>query len=115
MNARPLFDPPIGPTPPTLAYRLPERIFACITSRRHHLNFWVLSVACITLVAFLAHVLIGTRETATIVPPSSDDKLTTSWVQAMCAFQMLSVDLLAVAAPSPFSTLVPSNVLPCCC
>lgn len=61
------------------------------------MNIWVFSVACITLIAFVAHVLIGTKETATVEPTSTDDKLTTNWVQAMCAFQMLSVDLLIVA------------------
>jgi len=62
------------------------------------LNIWILSVACITLAAFAAHVVVGTRETATVEPVSADDKLTVNWVQAMCAFQMLSVDLLVVAA-----------------
>ncbi len=62
------------------------------------MNIWIFSVACITLVAFVAHVFVGTRETAAIVPASTDDKLTSNWVQAMCAFQMLSVDLLVVAA-----------------
>lgn len=61
------------------------------------MNIWVFSVACITLAAFLAHLVIGTRETASIAPSASDDKLTTHWVQAMCAFQMLSVDLFVVA------------------
>lgn len=62
------------------------------------MNIWVLSVACITLIAFIAHVFVGTKETATIAPTSQDKSLTANWVQAMCAFQMLSVDLLAVAA-----------------
>lgn len=62
------------------------------------MNIWVFSVACITLAAFVAHVVIGTRETASIAPASARDKLTPHWVQAMCAFQMLSVDLLVVAA-----------------
>lgn len=62
------------------------------------MNILVFSVACITLVAFVAHVFAGTKETATVEPASADDKLTTNWVQAMCAFQMLSVDLLVVAA-----------------
>lgn len=61
------------------------------------MNIWILSVACITVVACVAHVLVGTKETATIAPTSPDKKLTPNWVQAMCAFQMLSVDLLVVA------------------
>ncbi|GGX52297.1 hypothetical protein GCM10007385_21210 [Tateyamaria omphalii] len=62
------------------------------------MNIWVFIVACITLSAFLAHVVIGTKETATLEPVSTDGQRTTHWVQAMCAFQMLSVDLLVVAA-----------------
>lgn len=41
------------------------------------------------------HVIGGTRQTAGIAPEK--DELTASWGQAMCAFQMLAVDLLAVA------------------
>lgn len=62
------------------------------------MNIPILIVACITLLAFLAHLFGGTRETAAIAPDGNDEKLTAHWVQAMCAFQMLSVDLLAVAA-----------------
>lgn len=61
------------------------------------MNLPVLIVACITLLAVFAHVLGGTKETAAIAPDQENDKLTAHWVQAMCAFQMLSVDLLAVA------------------
>lgn len=57
----------------------------------------VLSVACITVIALVAHVFAGTRETAAIAPSSQGEKLTANWVQAMCAFQMLSVDLLVVS------------------
>lgn len=62
------------------------------------MNIPVLIVACITLVAFVAHVIVGTKETASIAPAPEEKKLTADWVQAMCAFQMLSVDLLAVSA-----------------
>ena len=61
------------------------------------MNIPVLIVACITLLAFVAHVLGGTKETAAIEPDSAQPTLTKHWVQAMCAFQMLSVDLLVVA------------------
>ena len=60
------------------------------------MNIPVLIVAIVMLIAVVAHVFGGTRETASIAP--EDDKLTASWVQAMCAFQMLAIDLLAVAA-----------------
>ena len=56
-----------------------------------------LIVACVSLLAVVAHVLGGTRETAAIRPSGHDEKLTAHWIQAMCAFQMLSVDLLAVS------------------
>ena len=60
------------------------------------MNIPVLIVACITSLAFVAHVFGGTRETASIAP-KEDQKLMVSWVQAMCAFQMLAVDLLALS------------------
>lgn len=61
------------------------------------MNIWVFVVACTVLIALVAHVFVGTKETATIDPKSTDKTLTANWVQAMCAFQMLSVDLLVVA------------------
>jgi len=60
------------------------------------MNIPVLIVAIITMIAFVAHVFGGTRETAAIAPEKGD-RLVVSWVQAMCAFQMLAVDLLALA------------------
>jgi len=61
------------------------------------MNIPVLIVAVVTLLAFLAHLFGGTRETAAIAPAEGEDKLAAHWVQAMCAFQMLAVDLLVVA------------------
>ncbi|GAA6176354.1 hypothetical protein [Sulfitobacter pacificus] len=61
------------------------------------MNIPVLIVASITLLATIAHVVGGTRETASLAPPSDDTTRTPHWVQAMCAFQMLTVDLLAVS------------------
>jgi len=55
-----------------------------------------LIVASICLLAVIAHVIGGSKETAAIKPASDDSKLNAHWVQAMCAFQMLAVDLLAV-------------------
>lgn len=60
------------------------------------MNIAVLIVASTTLMALAAHTAVGTRETASI-EPREGGKLVTAWVQAMCAFQMLSVDLLAVS------------------
>lgn len=59
------------------------------------MNIPVLIVAIIMALAVVAHIIGGTRQTADIAPEK--DELTASWVQAMCAFQMLAVDLLAVA------------------
>ncbi|MEO9514505.1 MAG: hypothetical protein ABJH45_23390 [Paracoccaceae bacterium] len=47
--------------------------------------------------AVVAHVLGGTRETARIAPSAMTSPLNRNWVQAMGAWQMLSVDLIAVA------------------
>lgn len=60
------------------------------------MNIPVLIVACVMALVVLAHVIGGTRETARIAPQGAAPEMTRHWVQAMCAFQMLSVDLLAV-------------------
>jgi len=60
------------------------------------MNIPVLVVACVMLLAFIAHLLGGTKETASIFPGDENDKLILNWKQAMCAFQMLSIDLLVV-------------------
>jgi len=61
------------------------------------MNIPVLIVAVFMAIIVAAHVFGGTRETARIAPDPSDPGLTKHWVQAMGAFQMLSVDLLAVS------------------
>lgn len=61
------------------------------------MNIPVLIVACVTMLAFFAHAFGGTRETAAIAPLPESKKLTAHWVQAMCAFQMLAIDLLFVS------------------
>lgn len=60
------------------------------------MNIPVLIVACIMALAVVAHTFGGTKQTAAIDPGSDDPQATAFWVQAMCAFQMLAVDLLAV-------------------
>ena len=60
------------------------------------MNIPILIVAIFSLLAVIAHIFGGTKETASISPNESDIKLTRSWKQAMCAFQMLAVDLIAV-------------------
>jgi hypothetical protein len=60
------------------------------------MNIPVLIVACVMLLAVVAHILGGTKETASIRPSNENEKLILNWKQAMCAFQMLSIDLLVV-------------------
>lgn len=66
------------------------------------MNILVFIVACFTLLAFIAHLFGGTKETAELSPCKQDremvdKKILLTWKQAMCAFQMLAVDLLLVA------------------
>lgn len=61
------------------------------------MNIPALIVACIMAIAVIAHVFGGTRETARIAPDPAASDLMRHWVQAMGAFQMLSVDLLVVS------------------
>lgn len=61
------------------------------------MNAFVLVVACISSIATVAHIFGGIKETAAIAPLPGNKKLKTHWMQAMCAFQMLSVDLIIVS------------------
>ena len=66
------------------------------------MNIPVLIVAIITVVAFLAHTFVGTRESLSVAPEKLGDKntldnfdvLEKNWIQSLCAFQMITVDLL---------------------
>lgn len=62
------------------------------------MNIPILIVACISLLALVAHTFVGTKETAAISPGEENGKnqgkLILHWKQSMCAFQMLTVDLL---------------------
>ncbi|MEE9319555.1 MAG: hypothetical protein V3U76_03835 [Granulosicoccus sp.] len=60
------------------------------------MNIPVVVAACISTLALVAHIFIGTKETAAIAPTDGNKKLELHWKQSMCAFQMLSVDLLLV-------------------
>lgn len=62
------------------------------------MNIPVLIVAIVMTFAILGHVIIGTRETATLEPKAARGKLMANWVQTMCAFQMLTLDLIVVTA-----------------
>jgi hypothetical protein len=60
------------------------------------MNIPVLITACISLLAFIAHTFVGTKETAALSPAVENEKLVIHWKQSMCAFQMLTIDLLLV-------------------
>lgn len=69
------------------------------------MNIPILITACITLLTFLAHLIVGSMETAQLQPKrlttvetiSNYDTVERHWMQSMCAFQIVSVDLLVVA------------------
>ena len=65
------------------------------------MNTPVFITACISLLALIAHTFIGTKESILLSPSSTtnnggqeNQKLVQYWKQSMCAFQMLTVDLL---------------------
>ncbi len=67
------------------------------------MNILVLITACISLLALIAHTFVGSKETATLSPlngiegdKTSEGQLVYHWKQAMCGFQMLTMDLLLV-------------------
>ncbi len=70
------------------------------------MNYPITIAASLTLLAFAAHVTGGLRQTLSIAPPKFAgshierrelDILDRNWVQVMCAFQLISVDLLVLA------------------
>lgn len=71
----------------------------------NNMNIQVFIVACITALAFIAHLFSGTRESLSISPLKTGaegnshdlDSLNKNWIQSMCAFQMISVDLLILS------------------
>lgn len=77
-------------------------------------------VGVLVLVALLAHVFMGLRETLSIHPerdgadgPTSA-RLERNWMQALCAFQLVSVDLLVLASFAlllAFTDVVPQRRL----
>lgn len=60
------------------------------------MNIPILGIATLMLLATLAHLFIGSRETLSLDPGAQDAKRSANWVQAVCAWQLLSVDLLIV-------------------
>lgn len=60
------------------------------------MNIPVLIVATVMALSVVAHVVGGTGETAHLAPAPADKKRSALLVPAICAFQMLGVDLAAV-------------------
>ncbi|WKN41558.1 hypothetical protein [Tunicatimonas pelagia] len=65
------------------------------------MNIPVLIAAIIASMAFLAHTVAGNQEALSINPKklSSEptDELQRNWIQSMCAFQMVTIDLLLLS------------------
>ncbi|HYD78184.1 MAG TPA: hypothetical protein VEC06_00105 [Paucimonas sp.] len=67
------------------------------------MSYPILVAAAIVLLAFLAHVSVGNREafsTRPKTPPADDRKAAVverNWVQSLCAFQLVTVDLFALS------------------
>jgi hypothetical protein len=70
------------------------------------MNYPIFIVAIVFLFSLIAHITVGNKETLRIRPekiaePESIpefEKVDRSWVQAICAFQLITVDLLALTA-----------------
>ena len=66
------------------------------------MNVPILIAACISLLGLLAHFFVGSKETASLKPEKGDqeiesgDKRLINWKQSMCAFQLVTVDLIGV-------------------
>ena len=60
------------------------------------MNIFLLVVAFFSLLAVIAHVFGGTKQTASIASDENNILLTRSWKQIMCAFQKLAIDLINV-------------------
>jgi hypothetical protein len=74
------------------------------------LNLPIAAVSVLMLLALLAHTLVGAREARSVRPSlimpkgstteSSAERLERNWAQSLCAFQLVTVDLLALTALS---------------
>lgn len=71
------------------------------------MNYPIAAACGLTLLAFMAHMTGGILQSLSIeprkvvggaTPPANIDVLSRNWVQTMCAFQLVSVDLLALSA-----------------
>lgn len=70
------------------------------------MNYQIAIAGAITLLAFFAHTFVGIREALTTAPSKLAEKesvanfqeVERNWVQSICAFQMVTVDLLVLSA-----------------
>ena len=70
------------------------------------MNYPIAIAGCLTLLAFVAHVTGGIKQSLSIAPAKIAgsqvergvlETLERNWVQAMCAFQLVTIDLLALS------------------
>lgn len=68
------------------------------------MNYPILAAGSIVFVAFMAHTVIGNRETLSTRPASLANKPTKqsaiverNWVQSFCTFQLVTVDLFVLS------------------
>ena len=59
-------------------------------------NIPFLAAALLLTAAFFAHLIVGTRETLSLQTDGEKDRR--NWMQALCVFQLVSVDLFLTAA-----------------
>jgi hypothetical protein len=67
------------------------------------MNYPIVIVGCLTVLALLAHLSGGIIQSLSVEPAkvsshSKDSLLQRNWVQMMCAFQLVSIDLLVLSA-----------------
>lgn len=67
------------------------------------INYPIIIAASLVFLAFVAHTFVGTREALSTRPrklqaedDSKAEKIERSWVQSLCAFHLVTVDLLAL-------------------
>ena len=69
------------------------------------MNIPILVAGILTFVAFLAHIIVGNKESLRVDPRrlvkgqdvSDSETVVRNWVQVMCAFQMVTIDLLVLS------------------
>lgn len=60
------------------------------------MNYPILAASILVSVALLAHAFVGLRESYSVRP--ADPALERNWVQSLCAFQLVTIDLAVLAS-----------------